>query len=251
MRIIKTLLTMVLLALPAAAVATDFDNMSADEKAAFGRQVRAYILENPEILLEAFQVLEEQQKASEFEADLQRVLDNRDALSNDGFSFVGGNPEGDLTMVEFLDYRCGYCRKAHKEVAKLLADDGNIRWVVKEFPILGEASTISSQVAVATLRVLGPEAYLALHNELMTFSGPMTESAIGYLLKKIGQDADAVLAEMNAEAVLNQIKETNALARTLVVNGTPTFVIGDRIVRGYLSPDEMLRMVKLARNEAN
>ncbi|MEC9311738.1 MAG: thioredoxin domain-containing protein, partial [Pseudomonadota bacterium] len=136
--------------LGAPAQALDLSNMSATEREAFGAQVREYLMENPEVILEAVNLLEQRQAAAEATRDQALVADNLQELENDGYSWVGGNPEGDITLVEFMDYRCGYCRRAAREVAELLAKDGNIRWVVKEFPILGEASVLSSRFAVAT-----------------------------------------------------------------------------------------------------
>ena len=96
----------------------------------------------------------------------------RDAIFDDGFSFVGGNPEGSVTIVEFLDYQCGFCRRAHPEVRELIAADGDIRWIVKEMPILGPGSELAARAAVATLIAEGPEAYAALHDRLMRLEGP-------------------------------------------------------------------------------
>ncbi|MEM1005944.1 MAG: thioredoxin domain-containing protein, partial [Pseudomonadota bacterium] len=132
------------------AQALDLNAMSEDEKAQFGAQVRDYLLENPGVIVEAITLLEQQQAVAEAQADKELVAANAEELFNDGYSWVGGNPDGDITLVEFLDYRCGYCRRAVPEVASLLAEDGNIRLVIKEFPILGDASVQSSRFAVAT-----------------------------------------------------------------------------------------------------
>ena len=130
------------------AQAFDVTQMSDAERAAFGAEIRAYILENPQLIIEAVNLLEQQQADAAAQTDLTLVSENAEDLFNDGYSWVGGNPDGDITLVEFMDYRCGYCRRAMPEVAKLLAEDGNIRLIVKEFPILGEASMRSSRFAV-------------------------------------------------------------------------------------------------------
>ena len=106
--------------------------------------MQAYLLENPEVLVEAMDVLNARQAAADAQNDATLVKTNADAIFNDPASWVGGNPEGDITLVEFTDYRCGYCRKAYDEVAELVKSDGNIRFIVKEFPILGEASLTSA-----------------------------------------------------------------------------------------------------------
>mgnify|MGYP006213407919 CR=1 FL=1 len=125
---------------------------------AFREEVRAYLIENPEVLIEAMNVLQDREAQTAAARDQQMLADNHDVIFNDGVSWVGGNPDGDITMVEFIDYRCGYCRKSYEEVEELVKSDGNIRFVVKEFPILGEASLLSSQFAISILQLHGPEA---------------------------------------------------------------------------------------------
>ncbi|WP_295314077.1 thioredoxin domain-containing protein, partial [Roseobacter sp.] len=159
--------------LSAPVAAFDIGAMSDEERAEFGAQVRAYLLENPQVIMEAVNALEEQRAAAQAEADLSLVSDNADALFNDGFSWVGGNPDGDITVVEFMDYRCGFCKRAVSEVETLLRNDGNIRFIVKEFPILGEESVLASRFAMATKDVAGDEAYKAIHDALMAYGGPV------------------------------------------------------------------------------
>src|SRR5690606_37234081 len=132
---LATLALTAALALPGAGSAAplDLSDMSEADRAAFGEQVRAYLLQNPEVLMEALQVFDERRSAAAEDADKQLVADNADRLFDDGFSWVGGNPDGDVTLVEFLDYRCGYCKKAQPEVEALLDRDPNLRLVVKEF----------------------------------------------------------------------------------------------------------------------
>ena len=130
------------------AVATDAPD------AVFGEKVRAYLMENPQVLVEAINVLETRAQAAEAENGRVLVQTNAEAIFNDGVSWVGGNPEGDITVVEFLDYRCTYCRKAMEEVDQLIAADGNIRFVIKEFPILGQESELSARFAVAVQQVM-------------------------------------------------------------------------------------------------
>ena len=231
------LTSLALLASPVQAL--DLSDMSPAERNAFGAQVREYLLENPEVLVEAFQILEQQRELAEAQADIQLVEANKDELFNDGYSWVGGNPDGDITLVEFMDYRCGYCRRAVPEVAKLLKNDGNIRLVIKEFPILGEASMISSRFAVATLIVAGNDAYKQVHDALLEFGGEPTEVTLRRLSDSLGLDTDAVFAAMDSDEVTRQITQTRALAQKLNISGTPTFVLGTELLRGYLPADQM------------
>ncbi len=225
--------------LGAPAQALDLSAMTPAEREAFGAQVREYLLENPEVILEAVNQLEQRQAANEAARDEALVAQNLAELENDGYSFVGGNPEGDITLVEFMDYRCGYCRRAAPEVAELLAKDGNIRWVVKEFPILGEASVLSSRFAVATKQLAGDDAYKAVHEALMGMSGEPGEVALRRLADGLGLDADAILARMDSDEVTKELRQTRDLAQRLSITGTPTFVLGGELLRGYLPKDQM------------
>ena len=109
-----------------------------------------------------------------------------DAIFDDGFSFVGGNPEGGVTVVEFLDYQCGFCRRAHPDVAELIASDGDIRWIVKELPILGPGSELAARAAVATLIAEGPERYAALNDRLMRLEGQVDDASLDGALTETG-----------------------------------------------------------------
>ena len=223
--------------------ALDLSQMSAEERALFRAEVRAYLLENPQVIMEAVQALEDQQAQAQAAADVSLVADNAADLFDDGFSWVGGNPDGDITLVEFMDYRCGYCRRAHSEVAKLLAADGNIRWIVKEFPILGEDSVLASRFAIATRQIAGNDAYEAVHDALMTMNSGVSERGLRRLGSSLGLDADEIIAHMNAPEVSDEIRRTRALALRLQISGTPTFVLQDELLRGYLPMDQMLALV--------
>lgn len=231
-----------LLASPLAAF--DLDSMNSAERDAFGQAVRAYLLENPEVIMEAVAVLEQRQAAAEAARDDALVETYLAELQNDGYSWVGGNPDGDITVVEFMDYRCGYCRRAVPEIAKLLEKDGNIRLVVKEFPILGEASMVASRFAIATKNVAGDDAYKAVHDALLSLSGEPTEVALRRLADGLELDGKAILAAMNAPEVTEAITRTRALAQQLSISGTPSFVVDTELLRGYLPADAMLDMVK-------
>ncbi len=148
-----------------------------------------------------------------------------------------------------MDYRCGYCRRASPEVAQLIESDGDIRLIVKEFPILGEASMISSRFAIATQIVAGDDVYKAVHDSLMALEGDPTDAVLVRLSEALGLDAEAIMAEMDSDEVTRRIAETRALAQQLQINGTPTFVFGDQLVRGYAPLDAMQQIVEQERAE--
>ena len=217
--------------------------MTEAEREAFRAEVRAYLLDNPEVLMEAMDVLQARQAAAQEAADAQLLAVNMDALVNDPGSWVGGNPDGDITIVEFLDYRCGYCKRAFADVEELVATDGNIRFIVKEFPILGEASTLASRYAIATRMVAGDDAYKAMHDTLMQFNGDITPEALARVADALGLDDAAITARMNDDDITQIIAATRDLGQRLAINGTPTFVIGDELLRGYVPLDGMRQIV--------
>lgn len=229
------------LALPVAAM--DLKTLTDEERALFRAEVRSYLMDNPEVIMEAVELLQTREAEQQVQADLNLVSDNADALFNDGYSFVGGNPDGDITLVEFLDYNCGYCKRAHGEVAKLLETDGNIRLIVKELPILGENSVLVSRFAVATKQIAGDESYKALTDALMEFRGEKSLPALRRMANTLGIDADAIEAAMDSDVVIAEITETRALAQRLNISGTPTFVMQDEMLRGYLPYDQMKALI--------
>ncbi|KNX42476.1 DSBA-like thioredoxin domain protein [Roseovarius tolerans] len=238
---IRSLVTAAALSLPLAlpAQALDLDNLTEAERATLHAEIRAYLLENPEVIMEAVAVLEERQAQGQAQADVDLVRANADAIFNDGHSWVGGNPEGDITLVEFMDYRCGYCRRAVDQVNGLLEDDGNIRFIVKEFPILGEDSVLASRFAIATQQVAGDEAYKSVHDALMAYNGAMNDTGFTRLADSLGLDANAIVAAMDSEAVTEVIAANHALGQRLQISGTPSFVMGDQMLRGFLPQDAM------------
>jgi len=242
----STSLCLAVLAAPA--VAFDIAAMSDAERAVLQEELRVYLMANPQVILDSVNQMGAQQAEQQAQDDLSLVATNAEALFEDGYSWIGGNPEGDITVVEFLDYRCGYCRKAHEEVAQLLEADGNIRLIVKEFPILGESSAISSRFAIAAKQVGGDEAYKAVHNAMMSFGGEPSTAALGRLADGLGLDAETIVARINSEEVAKEIAETRALAQRLQIRGTPTFVIGGQLVRGYVPLDAMQKIVKEERS---
>lgn len=228
-------------AAPAGAI--DLTDMSEAEREAFRAEVRAYLLENPDVIMEAVAVLEQREAAAQESADREMVEAHAEEIFDDGYSWVGGNPEGDVTLVEFLDYRCSYCRRAHDDVAELIESDGDIRLVVKEFPILGPESLASSRFAIAARQVAGDDAYHAAKEALIRMTGEVNEVTLTRMAETLGLDADEILVQMESPEVTEEIRRTRELADTLGITGTPTFVLPDRMMRGYVPLDGMRQIV--------
>ncbi|MEZ5751054.1 MAG: DsbA family protein [Paracoccaceae bacterium] len=217
--------------------------MTDAERAAFRAEVRAFLMENPEVIFEA--AAEYERRSAQAQADMDNALVeiNAETIFNDGHSWVGGNPDGDLILVEFMDYRCSYCRRAQPEVSGFLGNDGNVRLVIKEFPILGPQSDVMSRFAIAVQQNGTPEAYEAVHDRLMAWNGEIGEADMRALAAEVGVDADTVITAMRGEAVNAVIAANRDLAQRLQISGTPTFVLGDgsqgELLRGLLPAPEM------------
>ena len=229
--------------------ALELDAMTDAERAAFRLEIRSYLMENPEVLMEAIGVLEQREQAAKAGNDVSLAQNYQDQLFNDGHSYVGGNPDGDITIVEFMDYRCGYCKKAFPEVAALIAGDGNIRYIVKEFPILGEASMLASQFAVAVKIVAGDEAYSDVHNTLMEFRGDVNQTNLNRLAESFDLDVAAITVEMGGSEVAQIINDNRLLGQAMQISGTPTFVVQDQMLRGYVPMAQMEQIVVSVRQD--
>lgn len=237
-------LTLSALALAAATtLPAQAEDLSAMDRDTLRAEIRAYLLDNPEVILEAMDVLEARRADAQVAADRTLIDVNRAALFDSDADWSGGNPDGDLTLVEFLDYRCGYCKRAHPEVAELLERDGNIRIIRKELPILGEQSVLASRFAIATKAVAGDDAYAQVSDALMTMRGGITEEGLDRMANTLGLDADAIMVEMESDATNEVIQNNRLLAQRLQMTGTPAFVLGNQVLRGYLPLDAMEQIV--------
>ena len=221
--------------------------MTEAERSTFRAEVREYLLENPEVIMEAIGILRAREEQAKVQADVTMARANADALFNDPTSFIGGNPDGDITLVEFMDYRCSFCKRAFPETKELLRTDGNIRYIIKEFPILGEQSELASRFALAVRNVAGDEAYESVHEILMEFRGDVTIDSLTRLAVTVGLDPESILAEMNSPDVTNVIATNRALAQRLQITGTPTFVMQDQMLRGYVPLDQMQQILEAIR----
>ena len=216
------------------------------EKAEVRKLVRETILNQPEIILEALQLLELKKQA----VTKQRVEDVLATQAKDIFFHpddpVGGNPDGDVTLVEFFDYRCGYCKRVHDTVLKLVKEDGNIRYVYKEFPILGPESIFAAKAALASTY---QDKYTEFSDLLMRNRGKYSKEKVFKIAETTGLDVTRLEQDMNKhDGVINTIFQRNyALAQQLDITGTPGFIIGNTIIRGAAGFDRLKAAVDNAR----
>lgn len=201
--------------------------------------------ENPEIILEALQILRQRQQQSGVERSGAAVRAHAAEIFNDPESPVGGNPDGDVTVVEFFDYRCQYCKSAHAVLSDLVAADGRIRFVYKEFPILGPQSVAAARAALAANR---QGLYVPFHDALMGAQGALDNDQIFRIAERAGLDVGRLRADMESDDIDRAIRENLMLARRLNIQGTPAFVIGERVIPGAIDRAALEQLVRLARN---
>lgn len=243
--LVGALATAALLTLPVqAASAQNISPTSAADKAAIEKIVRDYILENPEIITEAVRILKDRKVQADAAADRKMLDANRTALLNNPASPVGGNPSGDVTVVEFFDYRCGVCKRIHPIIDQLVKTDTNIRRVYKEWPILGPNSVLASRAAIAA-RKQGK--YLSLHQVMMKANSAYSEAAIMAMAKSVGIDTARLARDMRSAETDAVLRNNYALAEKLKLNGTPSFVIGNTLLRGGRDLESLRAIVAEAR----
>ena len=210
------------------------------DKARMSAAVSEALRANPEMVVEALQAMQQRQGQMEQMRASQALAANRALLERDVNSPVGGNRDGDVTLVEFFDYRCPYCRQAQAAVNELLKADANVRLVYKEFPILGPESMIAARAAVAAR---SSSFYPAFHDALMTAPSPLTEESVLKIAGAVGINVSALQVEMRRPEIDQIIAANHALAQELGINGTPAFVIGDILLPGVVELPELKQLV--------
>ncbi|WP_339635330.1 DsbA family protein [uncultured Sneathiella sp.] len=214
---------------------------------AFGERVRGYLLSNPQVLHEVIAELKKQDEIASAKQQKEMMTTLAADLKNDGYSYVAGNPDGDVTIVEFFDYRCGYCKKSFPDLMKTVEEDGNIRLVLKEFPILGPESILASQAAIAAIE---QDKYMELHTALMTSRGGLSIDRIRTLATDVGIDVEKLEVDMQADEVRETVEKNYRLAKQLGIDGTPAFVINEEFIPGLISGAEMKQIVAEVREKA-
>ena len=230
--------------IPSHAQSETTDAASDSERAKIETIIRDYILENPEIVVEAFSRFEEQEQLrteTEAQAALQKY---RDELFNSKTDYVAGNPDGDVTVVEFFDYNCGWCRRATPVLLDLLDSDPNLRVVFKEFPIRGKDSDAVAKASMASIR---QGKYFDLHAASMQVEGNMDMERFRDLAKQLGLDIKQLEKDMEDPDIEKAIGRNLALANMLYIEGTPTFLVENTIVRGWPGADGMRDLIASAR----
>jgi protein-disulfide isomerase len=239
----KTLLTASAVAIAASlAFVQPAAALDDQQKKEFGDFIKEYLIAHPEVMLDVQAALDKKQEEARLEQSNKTISDNKDLIFNAKYDMAIGNPKGDVTVVEFFDYNCGYCRHALSDMDTLLKNDKNIRFVLKEFPILGPESVAASRVSDA-FRKIAPDKYGEFHHALLGSDGRATEDSAIEVATNLGVSESAIRQEMAKSPDDASVKETYQLATNLGLTGTPSYVIGDEAVSGAIGLDALKEKV--------
>ena len=212
---------------------------------AFENVIRDYLLRNPEVILEAVRGLEARQQELEAERARQAIGERQDELLHDPMAPVVGAPDAPITVVEFFDYRCPYCKSVAAGMVKTLEAEGDVRIVFKEFPILGPESVYAAKAALAAER---QGKYGDFHLALMVFKGQLDTDAVLRVAERVGLDVGQMKADMEAPEIQAALDRNLELAEALGIRGTPAFVIGEQMIPGAIDMTELRRLVRTERS---
>lgn len=229
-----------------------FSGCSRTDDAAFGQRVRAYLLEHPEVLEEAIRKLDETRAQETAAVQTKAVSQARAALERDARDPVFGNPNGAVTVVEFFDYRCGYCKAVAPEVLELVRREGDVRFVFKELPILPDSGTgvvgVSERAARVALAAKADGKYVEVHRDLMA-ERALDDAAIERIVEKHGLDPETLAQAAGDTAIDAHLADTHELAQAIGVNGTPAFIVGGSVIPGA-DLDALRAAIRKARPKA-
>lgn len=214
------------------------------EKEALNEAIRSYLLEHPEVIIEALEKFEDRERLAKENASTAALNERKDDLYNHPMTPISGNPKGDVTIVEFFDYQCGYCKRTMQTVLDLQKEDPKIRVVWKELPILGPASEFASRAAMAAKK---QDKYIEFHVAVMGARGQLTPESVMKHAADVGLDVDKLKRDMMAPEIGKYLRDTLQLAQQLGINGTPGFVIGGKLVPGAIGMEQMKDLIEQAR----
>jgi protein-disulfide isomerase len=238
----------IFLASPAASQA-QAQSFSADQREEIGTIIKEYLLAHPEVMQEVTAELEKRQQAADTEKHRAAVADNKTTLFSSPHQVVLGNPQGNVTMVEFFDYNCGFCKRAMSDMFDLVKTNTNLKFVLKEFPVLGEGSVEAARVAVAVrMQDTSGKKYLEFHQKLLGGRGQADKARALAVAKEVGFDMGRIERDLGSDEVKKTIEEDMKLADALGVNGTPSYVIGDEVVIGAVGLDALREKLKAVQN---
>ncbi len=217
------------------------------DQAAIERIIKDYLLKNPEVLEEALNALQEKRAAEQAEQQKVAFEANKDKLFKSGSGAVFGNPEGNVTLVEFFDYNCGYCKRGLADVLNLLDKDKNLRVIIRDFPVLGPGSLEAATVAVAVKQQLDNEKFLEFHKTLLSTRGPVGKDRALEVARQSGVDMAKLNADISGKTVRSIVTESLRLGDQLGISGTPSYVLGGELVVGAIGYDALKQKIDSVR----
>lgn len=227
------------LAAPAASPA-QAQTFSADQRHEIENIVKDYLLQHPEVMQDVMAELEKHQQAAEVEKHRAAVAENNATLFSSPHQVVLGNPQGNVTMVEFFDYNCAFCKRALSDMLDLLKTQPNLKFVLKEFPVLGEGSVEAARVAIAArMQDVTGKKYIEFHQKLLGGRGAADRARALAVAKEVGFDMARIEKDMGSDEVKKTIDESMKLADALGVSGTPSYVVGNEVVVGAVGLDAL------------
>jgi protein-disulfide isomerase len=219
-----------------AAPAAEFSPAQKDE---IGVVVKDYLIAHPEVLRQALDALDKHEKQAEVEAREKIVADQSSLLFSSPYQATIGNPKGGVTLVEFFDYNCHFCKGALPDIARLMKDDPNLKVVLKDFPVLGPDSDEAARVATAVRNQLSGDKFWQFHQKLLGMHGAVGKAEALAVAKELGVDMDRLNKDMASPEVKSGIEEVMRMADALQINGTPSFVVGQDVVVGAVGYDQL------------
>src|ERR1043166_6925744 len=248
MRLLRSTTAAALLIAVAGAAPAGAQSFSNAQRGEIERIVRDYLIAHPEVLQEAIAELEKRQTAGEIEKQITGVRQHKEVLFNSTRQVTLGNPKGDVTMVEFFDYNCGYCKRALSDMLRLIKSDPNLKVVLKEYPVLGPGSLEAAQVAVAArMQDKTGKKHLDFHQRLLGTRGPADKAHALAAAKDAGFDMARIEKDLASEEVRETLQENMKVADAIGLNGTPSYVIGTAVVIGAQGYDVLKEKVDAAR----
>lgn len=202
--------------------------------------VKDYLLKNPEVIREALIELERRTAEAEKQRQKKLLAENQELLTDPKYGFVTGNKDGDITVVEFFDYNCPYCRQSLTDIVKLMDNDKNVRVILKEYPILGQASTNAAMAALASRK---QNKYMEFHTALLSAKGRINDEQITKIAKSVGLDVDQLKKDMKSADVIESHKKNMEVGQKLGINGTPTFIFNDQVIPQVLPYEAMKQLI--------
>ncbi|MCC7305516.1 MAG: thioredoxin domain-containing protein [Alphaproteobacteria bacterium] len=241
------ILTLTALAFAASPAAYAAERFTAEQKQEIKEIIKEFIQENPTLIVDSYRAYQEKEQAAMEEGAQKRISENYDRYAGKEFPSAG-NPEGDVTVIEFFDYHCGYCKKAYEDIQTILKSDKNVRFVFRELPILSPASQTAAEWSLAAHK---QGKYFEFHAALMNHQGMIDESLLEKTGKDLGLDVGKLKQDAGSEEIKQAVANDRSTAQEIGIMGTPGFIINGKLKRGYLGEEGLKSAIAEARKNKN